>query len=124
MVLVGIALWLAAFALLFFNPDAAFSQKLTPGGSLLMGLGMIVLGIATASSGVLRGWRRWMPLLVGAYFPLQLVVQLAFFLNGRDGAPGPNGVLLGLWGLLWALLGYGIASSSSQLRATASAPAH
>src|SRR3712207_5642143 len=47
-VLVGIALWLAAFTLLFFNPSAAFSQRLTPGGSLLMGLGMSMLGIATA----------------------------------------------------------------------------
>lgn len=118
-VFVGIALWLAAFTLLFFNPGAAFSQRLTPGGSLLMGLGMIMLGIATAASGLLRGWRRWMPLLVGVYFPLQLVVQLTFFLNGRDGTPGPNGLLLGLWGLLWALLGYAIVSSSSQSRGAA-----
>jgi hypothetical protein len=48
------------------------------------------------------GLRAFAPLLVGAYFPAQLIIQLAFFLNGKDAAPGPNGVLLGSWGLLWA----------------------
>jgi hypothetical protein len=42
------------------------------------------------------------PLIVGIYFPAQLTLQLTFFLNGKDGVPGPNGTLLGTWGLLWA----------------------
>jgi len=40
--------------------------------------------------------------VVGVYFPAQLIVQLTFFLGGRDADPGPNGTLLGIWGLLWA----------------------
>jgi hypothetical protein len=111
-VLLGVALWLVAFAMLFANPAAAFTQRLTPGGSLLMAVGMVALGIAVFASGRLRGWRRALPLCVGLYFPLQLGFQLAFFLNGRDSAPGPNGALLGVWGLLWALLGYVILSEA------------
>jgi hypothetical protein len=124
-VIVGAAFWITAFILLFLDASAVFSQKLTPGGSLLMGIGMILLGIATAASARLPGWRRWVPLSVGVYFPLQLVLQLAFFLNGRDGRPGPNGLLLGTWGLLWALLGMAIVSSSRRTdkRATAASTA-
>ncbi|MBC8163695.1 MAG: hypothetical protein H7Z42_21010 [Roseiflexaceae bacterium] len=110
--LLGVALWLIAFVTLFFNPAAAFTQRLTPGGSLLLAVGMVVLGVAVLASRRLPGWRRFAPLAVGLYFPLQLVFQLAFFLNGRDGAPGPNGALLGAWGLLWALVGYGIFTSA------------
>lgn len=109
----GAALWLAAFALLAARPEARFTQKLTPGGSLLLSVGMLALGAAVLGSHRARGWRAWAPLLVGAYFPLQLAVQLAFFLDGRDGAPGPRGELLGAWGLLWAWLGYGLASPTA-----------
>lgn len=38
-VTVGAALWLAAFGLLLVDPGAAFTQRLTPAGSLLMGSG-------------------------------------------------------------------------------------
>ncbi|HKF95661.1 MAG TPA: hypothetical protein VKB96_13915, partial [Gammaproteobacteria bacterium] len=38
--LFGVALWLIAFITLFFNPAAAFTQRLTPGGSLLIAVGM------------------------------------------------------------------------------------
>ncbi len=109
----GAALWLAAFALLAARPEARFTQKLTPGGSLLLSVGMLALGAAVLGSRRASGWRRLAPLVVGAYFPLQLALQLAFFLNGRDGAPGPRGELLGAWGLLWAWLGYGLAAAPS-----------
>lgn len=98
----GATAWIAAFVILFSDPGAAFTQRLTPAGSVLMALGMLLLGIAVLTSGRLAGRRRIAPLVVGLYFPAQLVVQLSFFLDGRDAAPGPNGLLLGIWGLLWA----------------------
>lgn len=102
-VVLGAGMWLFAFAMLFQFPERAFAQHLTPGGSLLMAVGMMVFGAATLSSKRLPVARSVWPLLVGAYFPLQLIVQLTFFLNGKDGAAGPNGMLLGSWGLIWAL---------------------
>lgn len=61
MVTAGVATWVVAFALLFADPEDAFSQRLTPSGSLLMAVGMIVLGttlLAPLTSHAGRGWRR------------------------------------------------------------------
>jgi hypothetical protein len=102
LVLLGVTAWIAAFTILFADPDGAFSQRLTPAGSVLMSLGMMLLGVAVSASRRLSGWRALAPLIVGFYFPAQLTFQLAFFLGGKDSAPGPNGALLGAWGLLWA----------------------
>jgi len=104
-VAVGAGLWVAAFVLLAVDPSAAFTQRLTPGGSALLALGMVLVGIGVLRSGVLAGWRAWLPLAVGLYFPVQLGLQLGYFLDGRDASPGPNGLLLGAWGLLWAATG-------------------
>lgn len=101
-VVVGAAAWITAFTILFTDPEAAFTQRLTPAGSLLMALGMTLLGLANLTSRRLRGIRSIAPLVVGLYFPAQLIIQVSFFLNGNDASPGPNGALLGTWGLLWA----------------------
>lgn len=101
LVITGAGAWLTAFVLLFSHPEAAFTQHLTPGGSLLMALGMILFGASVLASGRLAGFGAVAPLAVGLYFPLQLVAQLTFFLQGKDDAPGPNGFLLGSWGLIW-----------------------
>jgi len=112
--MIGAMLWIAAFGLLLVDPDAAFTQRLTPAGSLLLAVGMLLLGVAVLRARRLAGWRRYVPLAIGLYFPLQLVVQLAFFLNGRDGQLGPNGWFLGPWGLLWALLGIVLVAEGSE----------
>ena len=101
-IVLGAAAWITAFTVLFTNPAAAFSQRLTPAGSVLMALGMLLFGSAVLASRRLSGLGAFAPLTVGLYFPAQLIIQLAFFLNGKDAALGPNGVLLGTWGLLWA----------------------
>ncbi len=102
LIVLGVAAWVTAFVILFGDPGAAFTQRLTPAGSALMALGMLLLGTAVLASRRLSRPRAVAPLVVGLYFPAQLAVQLASFLGGRDGDPGPNGLLLGAWGLLWA----------------------
>ena len=102
LIVLGVTAWITAFTTLFADPDGAFSQRLTPAGSVLMALGMLLFGVAVLASRRLSGWRALAPLILGIYFPAQLTLQLAFFLGGKDGSPGPNGALLGTWGLLWA----------------------
>ncbi|MGS0688068.1 hypothetical protein ACVBEQ_23410 [Nakamurella sp. GG22] len=102
LVVLGVAAWITAFAIVFTDPDGAFSQRLTPAGSVLMALGMLLLGTAVLVSQRLSGICALAPLIVGVYFPAQLTIQLTFFINGKDATPGPNGALLGTWGLLWA----------------------
>lgn len=111
MVVVGVSAWITAFVLLSAHPGAAFTQKLTPAGSASMALGMILLGISVLASRRLVGSHSLAALSVGLYFPVQLVVQVAFFLNGRDAAPGPNGMLLGAWGLLWAWAAWSVVAA-------------
>jgi hypothetical protein len=115
-VLLGAAAWIAAFALLFTDPDQAFTQRLTPAGSTLMALGMLLLGVAVLASRRLTGLRAAAPLVVGVYFPVQLVFQVLFFLDGKDAAPGPNGALIGIWGLLWAGAAWAAWSSTGAAR--------
>lgn len=102
LVVLGAAAWVTAFVVLFADPGGAFTQRLTPAGSVLMALGMLLLGVGLLASRRIPRSRAVAPLVVGLYFPAQLAVQLGFFLGGRDAAPGPDGALLGTWGLLWA----------------------
>jgi hypothetical protein len=108
---VGAAMWLAAFVMLFSTPQAAFTQHLTPGGSLLMAIGMLFVGAGALLARRLDGFARFTPLAVGLYFPLQLIAQILFFLGGRDGSPGPNGLLLGAWGLVWIMAAVSVAQN-------------
>jgi len=114
LVVLGAAAWIIAFVILFNDPDAAFTQRLTPAGSVLMALGMLLLGTSVLASRQLSGLRKAAPLVVGVFFPAQLIIQLTFFLNGNDAAPGPNGALLGTWGLLWAWAAWASVSTKNQ----------
>ena len=73
---------------------------------------MIALGIAVLRAGVLSGWRRLVPLLVGAWFFVQLPLQVAFFIGVR-GSPS-YAVLLGFFGALWALVGHVVQSHAGE----------
>jgi hypothetical protein len=103
--LLGAVSYVAGTIFIYNFPDRATKQIFTPLGSLLLTIGMLKLGVAVLSAGVWRGWRRYIPLLVGLYFPFQLPLQMVFFL-GRG--KGPNALLLGVWGILWAFLGVAI----------------
>ncbi len=82
-------------------------------GALLVGLGTLLLGIATVLEKRLMGWRRFAPLSVGLYYAAMIPVQIVYFIvpNGT-----PSGTLLAFWGLTWAMLGYAIYSEARRVR--------
>lgn len=113
--LLGLALYIIGSLYIYSFADQAVKQFFTPGGSFLLTLGMLLMGIAALRAGRLRGWRAAAPLMVSLYFPLQFPLQALLFLGkGR----GPNPILLGAWGLFWLLLGYVIWSSARDFTAT------
>ena len=119
--LVGLLLWTVGG--LYLTTDASADQVLTPAGGLVSSVGMIALGIAVLRAGVLSGWRRLVPLLVGAWFFVQLPLQVAFFIGVR-GSPS-YAVLLGVFGALWALIGHVVQSYASESEhAGAARPSH
>lgn len=92
--------------------EALVEVVFTPAGGLISSLGMIVLGIAAMRSGVFTDWRRFVPLLVGVWFFVQIPLQIAFFISAQ-GSPS-YALLLGVFGLLWALVGYVVWSAAGE----------
>ncbi len=76
-------------------------QPLPKLGAMLNGVGMLLAGVAIWRAKIWRGWVRWVPLSIGLY-PL-LVMFPVLVLTGH-----PPRLLIGVWGLLWTLLGYAI----------------
>lgn len=91
------------------NPEMGFLYAL---GALFSGLGMLLAGIAVIAARQLSGWRRFAPLLVGLYYVLMIPIQIVFFI-GPTGEP--SHLLLGCWGVTWALLGYALASADGHV---------
>ena len=67
--LLGLVSYITGSLYIYLFPDRAFKQLFTPGGSFLLTLGMLLLGIAVLKARKLRGWRAAAPLLVSLYFP-------------------------------------------------------
>jgi hypothetical protein len=97
----GIAATAAGSLLTVLSP--AEVQLLNPIGSILQAAGMLVLGKATLRRNVLPGWKRFLPLLNGAWFIAHLPIQFAFFAS-PSGIPSHTLMFL-VWGPLWALMG-------------------
>jgi hypothetical protein len=109
--LMGAASYIAGTVFIYSFPDRGTRQIFTPLGSLLLTIGMLKISVAVLAAGKLSGWRKFVPLLVGLYFPIQLPLQMIFFLGqGR----GPNPFLLGGWGLVWLMLGWVIWTESKR----------
>ena len=81
-------------------------------GTQLVAVGMILVGIAALRQRAWRGWRSFMPLLVGLYIYLVLFPSLII-----TGNPPEN--LVGFWGVSWMLLGYAILSNAPAPRLVA-----
>jgi hypothetical protein len=80
-----------------------------PVGALLVGVGMLMLGIAVFVARRLTGWHRMAPLFVGLYYVAMIPFQVIFFII-PNGSPSP--ILLGIWSVAWILLGYAIWKSA------------
>ncbi len=106
--LLGLLLW--TIGGLYLTTDASADQPFTPAGGIVSSLGMIVYGIAAIRAGAAGKLRRFVPVLVGVWFFLQLPLQIAFFFP-VGGSPSFL-LLLGVLGALWALTGYLVRSEA------------
>ena len=62
---------------------------------------MLVVGITVAVAGLMRGWRRFAPLLCGLWLPFGIPLQSV--LGGQTGS-----IMFGLSAVLWLVLGYAV----------------
>ncbi len=104
--LIGLLLW--TIGGLYLTTNASADQVFTPAGGLISSIGMIMYGFSAIRAKVLNDWRRFVPLLVGGWFFVQLPLQVIFFI-GVQGSPSYT-MLLGVFGVLWALVGYVVES--------------
>ncbi len=72
----------------------------------LMGLGMILVGIAVLRTGAWSGWRRFAPLACGAYIPVVLIPSFVI-------AGGPSFLALAGFAAIYAVLGLAMYVESS-----------
>jgi hypothetical protein len=94
------------------NPQAAMIEALYGIPSSLVGLGLILAGIAAIRAGTWRGWRRVLPLLLGVYVFVPLTPALfASFVLARLAIAG--------WMLGFSFLGWGLIKTA---RETPAAP--
>ena len=94
--LVGLAAQVAGEALIRF--DMTLGNYFFSACMPLIGIGMILAGIAIIRTGRWSGWRRFIPLACGLYIPLVLVPAFAI-------AKGPSFLALAGFGAIFALLG-------------------
>jgi hypothetical protein len=102
--LCGFALLTAAEALLRIAFDAG--NSLFGVASPLCALGMILVGIAVIRAGRWSSWRRFSPLVCGAYIPLVLIPSFAI-------AKGPSFIALAGWSLTFVALGFAMNTEDS-----------
>ncbi len=94
--LLGLAVLTVAEAISLINMDVAVFFY--SGASLLMMLGLILLGVAVLRAGRWGGWHRFTPLACGLFIPLVLLPSFAL--------PGyASNYAIGLWGVCWLLVG-------------------
>jgi len=71
---------------------------------------MIVVGIAIMKAGILQGWKRYIPLIVGLWFPLGLVT---WAIAGKE----ISFIQMDLYSIVcWGLMGFVVLSSKDEKR--------
>jgi hypothetical protein len=97
----GLAVWVIGGLFTTGQPDMLQLSVLF--GGALQSAGLLGLGIAALRAGVLHDWLRFVPLVAGAWFLAALALRLALFASvGSQLSPA---LLIGGWGLWWAVLG-------------------
>jgi hypothetical protein len=102
--LLGLAVLIVAEAISQVNQDTAglFYSSAT----LLMLLGLILLGIAVLRTGRWTSWRRFTPLVCGLY--ILLIMAPSFALPGFA-----SNYAIGVWGVCWLLLGVALLAETA-----------
>lgn len=80
----------------------------SPLGAFLIGVGMILLGLASIKAKVWTGWKAYTPLLVGC-FPFLFMFPLLLLTGARPPA------MIGLWSCPWIIMGIAAWQRSNQL---------
>ncbi|WP_128544304.1 hypothetical protein [Larkinella soli] len=80
-------------------------------GAILNAVGMVLVGLVVLRAGVWRGRQRWVPLLTGLY-PFAVMFPV-LVITGH-----PPRLLIGLWGLIWALLGHCIGRTTGSVQSS------
>jgi hypothetical protein len=94
--LLGLVVLTVAEVLSLINMDTAV--LFYSAATLLMLLGLILLGIAALRAGRWTGWRRFTPLVCGLFIPVVLLPSFAL--------PGlASNYAIGVWGVCWLMLG-------------------
>lgn len=97
----GLSIWMVSTV--FTAVTARTLLPLGPLGSATLTAGLLPLGVRAARAGVFRGLWRLVPVLPGSWFLVQFPIQFALFIS--QGSRPSYLLLLGVWGVLWALLG-------------------
>jgi hypothetical protein len=107
----GLLAFMASTVYITAYPEREFTQRFTPIGALLTGLGMCLLSIAVARARRLPGWHSFAVLPVGFFYFFMIPFQIVFRIS--RGLP-PLYILSSLWGIGWMLLGLIIVLNASQ----------
>jgi hypothetical protein len=107
----GLVLLAVAEAITFSSPD--LSLTLFTIGPNLVGIGLIVVGIAVVRAGRFTGWRRYPVLALGVY----VFVVMTPLIIASGGPPAPAGLvaLLG-WEVLWVLVAVAVLVETAGVR--------
>ena len=110
--LLGNLIRIVASALIITGAGADVYTPILLSSLPLMVLGMGAMGVATLLGKQLAGWRPWTPLLAMGF---SLLTASTYSVNLYL-----HGIMLGLWGIPWMLLGYVIFTHAVSRRQTVS----
>lgn len=108
--LLGQLSFIVGMIYIILNPALEYVETFTPAGAGFSALGMLLVGIATLAARQLRGGQAFAPLLIPISYTIVLPIQIVLFISKGLQPLLPINFLF--WGLMWALVGYALQSST------------